>query len=172
MKYILIAFALTGLFVACTNEQTKTEDSAASSVQLPYTANYATEFTNDVSDADLLTVLNSYKYWETGDMAALKATMGDSVYVRTGNGFKFEGPIDSLMKTWALSRDSLASVSITMDVWIKNHSVKDSMDYINVWYKEIDTYKDGRVDSANYEDDNGIKNGKIVWFSSHKQVLK
>ena len=172
MKYLLIAFAVTGLLVACTDQQTKTSDSAVSSVQLPYTAQYATEFTNDVSDADLLLVLNSYKYWETGDMAALRATLGDSIYVVGGTGFKFEGPTDSLMKTWALSRDSLSSVSITMDVWLKNHSVKDSTDFINVWYKEIDTYKDGRVDSANYEDDNIVKNGKIVWFSSHKQVLK
>jgi hypothetical protein len=172
MKYILIAFAVTGLLVACTDQQTKTSDSVVSSVQLPYTAQYATEFTNDVSDADLLLVLNSYKYWETGDMAALRATLGDSIYVAGSTGFKFGGPTDSLMKTWALSRDSLSSVSITMDVWLKNHSVKDSTDFINVWYKEIDTYKDGRVDSANYEDDNIVKNGKIVWFSSHKQVLK
>jgi hypothetical protein len=53
MKYLLIAFAVTGLLVACTDQQTKTSDSAVSSVQLPYTAQYATEFTNDVSDADL-----------------------------------------------------------------------------------------------------------------------
>ena len=76
------------------------------------------------------------------------------------------------MKDWKTMRDSLSSVKITMDVWLKNHSLKDGYDYINVWYKEIDTYKSGKVDSANYEDDNGIKNGKIIWFSSHKQRLK
>ncbi len=50
-----------------------------------------------------------------------------------------------------------------MDVWLKNHSVKDSMDYTNVWYKEINTYKSGKVDSTNYEDDNGLRDGKIIW---------
>ena len=65
-----------------------------------------------------------------------------------------------LMKTWQTTRDSLSSVKITMDVWLKNHSLKDSNDYINVWYKEIDTYKSGKVDSANYEDDNACKKRK------------
>jgi hypothetical protein len=49
--------------------------------------------------------------------------------------------------------------------------LKDSIDFINVWYKEIDKYKTGRIDSANFEDDNRIRNGKIQWHSSHKQKL-
>ncbi len=169
-KYILSILVLTVLIVACNNkEETKT---TASTIKLPYEAGYTTDFTNNVSDSDLLLVLNSYKYWETGDLKALRTTMGDSVSVNDASGFKFHGLSDSMMKTWTVSRDSLSSVVIKMDVWLKNHAVKDSMDYINVWYKEIDTYKTGKVDSAYYEDDNGLKNGKIVWFSSHKQHLK
>lgn len=169
-KYILSILVLTVLIVACNNkEETKT---TASTIKLPYEAGYATDFTNNVSDSDLLLTLNSYKYWETGDLNALRTTMGDSVSVNGADGFKFHGLSDSLMKTWTVSRDSLSSVVIKMDVWLKSHAVKDSMDYINVWYKEIDTYKTGKVDSAYYEDDNGLKNGKIVWFSSHKQHLK
>lgn len=169
-KYILSILVLTVLIVACNNkEETKT---TASTIKLPYEAGYATDFTNNVSDSDLLLTLNSYKYWETGDLKALRTTMGDSVSVNDASGFKFHGLSDSLMKTWTVSRDSFSSVVIKMDVWLKNHAVKDSSDFINVWYKEIDTYKTGKVDSAYYEDDNGLKNGKIVWFSSHKQHLK
>jgi hypothetical protein len=169
-KYILSILVLTVLIVACNNkEETKT---TASTIKLPYEAGYATDFTNNVSDSDLLLTLNSYKYWETGDLNALRTTMGDSVSVYGADGFKFHGLSDSLMKTWTVERDSLSSVVIKMDVWLKNHAVKDSSDFINVWYKEIDTYKTGKVDSAYYEDDNRLKNGKIVWFSSHKQHLK
>ncbi|MGN6533123.1 MAG: hypothetical protein ACTHK0_15380, partial [Ginsengibacter sp.] len=112
------------------------------------------------------------KAWETGDLKGLRSTMADSMYVDGADGFKFAGPTDSLMKVWETNRDSLSSAKISMDVWLKNHSVKDSANFINVWYKEIDTYKTGKVDSANYEDDNGLKNGKIIWYSSHKQLLK
>jgi len=52
------------------------------------------------------------------------------------------------------------------------HNEKDSSDYVNVWYKEIDTYKTGRVDSANFSDVNQIKNGKLTWLSQYKQRLK
>lgn len=173
-RIILSCLALSAVIISCNpKEETKTGDTTtASSVKLPYVASYATDFNNNVSDSDLLVALNSYKYWETGDIAALRSTMGDSISVLGANGMKFNGLTDSLVSKWKLSRDSMSSVVITMDVWLKNHSVKDSMDYINVWYKEIDTYKTGKVDSANYEDDNGMKNGKIVWYSSHKQVLK
>lgn len=159
--------------MACNSAENKTNSSSskAGSVELPYKASYGTDFTNDVADSSLLLVLNSYKYWESGDLKALRSTMGDSMYVNGAAGFKFSGLTDSLMNYWLNSRDSLNSVAITMHVWLKNHSVKDSMDYINVWYKEIDTYKDGRVDSANFEDDNGLKDGKIIWYSSHKQKL-
>ena len=172
-KYIFIFLVLSCCIAACNSkEENKTNSATASNIKLPYEANYATTFNNNVSDSDLLLVLNSYKYWETGDLKALRTTMGDSMHVNGADGFKLSGLADSLMNIWMKSRDSLSSVAIKMDVWLKNHSVKDSADYINVWYKEIDTYKSGRVDSANYEDDNGLKNGKIIWYSSHKQILK
>jgi hypothetical protein len=175
-KYILPFIATCCCIIAC-NSKDETKNAMAtttnaSSVALPYTADYSTDFNNNVSDSDLLTVLNSYKYWEQGDMKALRTTMGDSMYTNMSDGYHFKGLADSIMPVWSKYRDSLSSVKITMDVWLKNHSVKDSADYINVWYKEIDTFKDGKVDSANFEDDNGMKNGKIIWLSSHKQKLK
>lgn len=88
------------------------------------------------------------------------------------DGYHLSGLTDSVMSIWGKYRDSLSSVKISMEVWLKNHSLKDSSNFINVWYKEVDTFKSGRVDSANYEDDNLIKNGKIIWLSSHKQKIK
>lgn len=172
MKKYISGIILLMVFAACnTKEESKSESTTASSIKLPYEAGYTTEFNNNVSDSNLLLVLNSYKYWESGDLQGLRGTMGDSMVVHGADGFRFNGRTDSLMKIWTGARDSLSSVVITMEVWLKNHSLKDSIDYINVWYKEIDTYKSGRVDSANYEDDNAVKNGKIIWYSSHKQKL-
>ena len=174
MKQIIFCFLTLSLFViACNTKEEKTSTgSTASTIKLPYEASYSTDFNNNVPDSSLLLVLNTYKYWENGDLKGLRSTMGDSMSVNAWDGFKFNGLTDSLMPVWQKFRDSLNSVVITMDVWLKNHSVKDSIDYINTWYKEIDTYKSGKVDSAYYEDDNGLKNGKIIWYSSHKQILK
>ena len=176
-KYILLFFATGCCLVAC-NSKNETQSDAAtaatttSTVSLPYTASYSTDFNSNVPDSELLTVLNSYKYWEEGDMKGLRATMSDSIYADMSSGAHYKGLSDSIIGIWGKYRDSLSSVKITMEVWLKNHSVKDSSNYINVWYKEIDTFKNGKVDSANYEDDNGMKDGKIIWLSSHKQKLK
>ena len=40
------------------------------------------------------------------------------------------------------------------------------------WYKEIDTYKTGKVDSAYYHDINGIKDGKINYYDQYKRPAK
>jgi hypothetical protein len=170
-KYILFFIVLSCYIVACKSKEENRNSPVAAGIQLPYVAHYATDFTNNIPDSDLLLVLNSYRYWEIGDLKALRTTMGDSVFVNGSNGFKFAGPTGSLMNYWTQNRDSLSSVSITMYTWMKSHSVKDSIDFINVWYKETDTYKTGKVDSANYEDDNRIKDGKILWYSSHEQKL-
>lgn len=174
--FFTLLFATVILFACNNNEEAKTATattaSSSSSIKLPYEANYTTSFTYDVSDEDLLVVLNSYKYWETNDMKGLRSTMGDSISFNAPTGFSFEGPTDSLMKRWTLSRDSLSSVVIKMDVWLKSHSTKDSANYITTWYKEIDTYKTGKVDSAYYADVNQVKNGKISWYSSYRQKIK
>ena len=127
---------------------------------------------DNVSDSDLLLVLNSYKAWENGDLQALRSTMDDRMSVNESQGFSFHGLSDSLMPTWHAARNSLSAVSIEMSVWRKNHSLKDSSNYITVWYKEIDTHKSGLIDSANYAHVNQVKNGKITWYSQFKQKLK
>jgi hypothetical protein len=173
MKKIILCLVSLGFGIVACNTKTETKPgNTATSINLPYKPGYTSDFTNNVSDSDLLLALNTYKYWESGDLKGLRETMGDSMSVNGASGFTFNGRTDSLMKTWQLSRDSLASVKITMDAWIKIHSNKDTTDYINTWYKEIDTYKIGKVDSANYSDVNQLKNGKVVWYSSFRQNLK
>ena len=172
---VFFFFFAAVIFVACNTSETKvagTDTTEAGNVTLPYVASYSSDFNTDVSDADVALVLNSYKDWENGDLNALRATMGDSMTVNSANGWKFSGRTDSLMKNWQTFRDSLSSVTITMDAWTKNHSIKDSNNFVTVWYKEIDTYKTGRVDSANFSDINHVKDGKISWFSQFKQQLK
>src|SRR5205085_2012080 len=97
-RIILGSLVLSALVFACnTEDKDQKKSSSSSGIKLPYEASYTTEFTNNVSDSDLLTVLNSYKYWETGDLKALRGTMGDSMSVHGADGFTFDGRTDSLM---------------------------------------------------------------------------
>ena len=179
MNKLFMMFVVLTIMVSCNNEKKETADTqktdvqttTTSTVSLPYKANYSSQFNDKVSDSDLLTVLNSYKYWETGDLTSLSKIMGDSVYVNMANGMTFKGTKDSLMGIWKKQRDSLSAVSISVDAWVKSHSIDKNENYVEVWCKEIDTYKSGKVDSANYADLNQVKNGKITWYSSYRQPL-
>jgi hypothetical protein len=176
---ILVLFLLvTLLYTACTGT-TSTSDSnsnsgtsAGSAIALPYTAGYSSSFSIG-SDSSVLMVLNNYKAWENGDMDGLKNTMADSVALNFSDGSKFLGTRDSAMKMAKLYRDSLSKVQLKIDAWVPLHSKDQNADWVSVWYREIDTYKNGKVDSAYYQDDNMLdKSGKITFSSSHRQVLK
>ena len=182
MKKFIVCLSIVLFFFACNSEtkptaeaaaDTSTKESAASVtpvVTMPYTPMYVT-LTDEVSDQDLLTTLNSYKYWENGDISGIRSTLADSINFQGWQGFNYNGSSDDLMKIWEKSRDSLSSVRIHMIAWRKQHSVERNEDWVSVWYDEVDTYKTGKVDSASFQDDNLLVKGKIAVYSQHKQVL-
>lgn len=175
MKKLLSLAAFAILLAACTPAEKAEEtakDTTTPSVQMPYTADYSSDVSQEVSDQDVLAVLNSYKAWENGDMKALRATLSDTVSFNAWDGFKYEGLADGLLKRWASSRDSISSVKIKMHVWAKNHFVDKKSDVVTVWYTEIDTYKNGKIDSAYWADVNIVQNGKIRRYLQYRQAAK
>jgi hypothetical protein len=42
---------------------------------------------------------------------------------------------------------------------------------VRIWYKEIDSYKNGQIDSIELQDDNLMKNGKIEKVYSHMRKM-
>jgi hypothetical protein len=176
MKKILFLFLIPVFLISCTSSSSDTSASAAKDsvaavvVNLPYTATYSSNFVPG-KPADVLTTLNNYKAWENNDMAGLRATIGDSAILIMTNGKVLSGSGDSLIKLAKSFRDSLSKVELTLIAWTSNHSVDKNQDWVNVWYKETDTYKTGKVDSAVFQDDNRLQDGKIVWTSSHRQSL-
>jgi ketosteroid isomerase-like protein len=178
MKKILLCLCAGTFLLSCNSDKEKTAVTETettpekSTVDLPYTASYSSSFTTDVSDADLKTVLTSYKDWSSGNLDGLANALGDSVYYDGNDGSSMHLPKADLVKIWTTFRDSLSSVSIDMYGWQKMYATDKKEGHVVTWYKEIDTYKDGRVDSATYHDINQVKDGKIVWYSSMKRGFK
>lgn len=177
MRKIFLCFCSAAFLLSCNNEKTEPATSTTpapekSTVELPYTASYSSNFTTDVSDADLKMVLTTYKDWADANMSGLEKTLADSVEVEFSSGGHFEGTKADLMKLWTTYRDSLSSVTIDMQGWHKMYAADKKEGYIVTWYKEIDTYKNGKADSAMYHDINQVKDGKITWYSQYKRPLK
>ena len=175
MKKILCCLVFAVMLLSCNNEADKTTTSTTDSsttVTLPYTASYSSSWTTEVSDADLKMVLTSYKDWADGNMTGLANAFGDTLEFDSWNGDHMKLGKADLLKMWTGFRDSLSSVTIDMEAWDKKYSTDKKEGHIVVWYKEIDTYKDGRVDSSRWHDINMVKDGKIAWYSQFKRPLK
>src|SRR6476620_12301540 len=121
--FLFLCFAM--FLFSCNSSKTETASAGTDTTakttmtDLPYTASYSTNFTDDVSDADLKMVLMTYKNWADGNISNLANSMGDSVNVEFNTGDHFNGTKADLMKIWTKTRDSLSSVTITMEVWKK-----------------------------------------------------
>ncbi len=181
MKKIMMFILCSAFLAACNNSKDKKDEPAGDKgekittttpADLPYTASYSSSWSTEVSDADLKMVLMTYKDWENSNMDGLGKAMGDSVWVDFGDGSTFNGTNAELIKRWSTLRDSLSSVTIDMGGWHKMYATDKKDGYVVTWYKEIDTYKTGKVDSAVYHDINQVKNGKITWYSQYKRPLK
>ncbi|HSF88151.1 MAG TPA: hypothetical protein VLA46_01975 [Saprospiraceae bacterium] len=176
MKRTFLFIGIVLIVLGCQTPSTeKTEATAApaetpkSTVVMPYTATYSSNFTTDVSDEHLKNVLDSYVYWENGDMKALSSVMGDSIFFENHAGVQKTYSNADLMTMWQKSRDSLSNVKIRMVAWQKLKSDKGHK-FILTWYDEIDTYKTGKVDSVVMHDINTIDSvGKIVRYSQYRK---
>lgn len=177
MKKYFFAFVFLLFLTACNNEAGKKDTAAAPAeekpaVELPYKATYSSSWTQDVSDADLKMVLQTYKDWETGNMAGLAAAFGDSLSWDMADGSHKMLAHAEAAKTMGAYRDSISTVRIDMSAWNKMHSTDKKSDVIVTWYDEWDTFKSGKVDSAAYHDINVVEKGKIVYYATFKRPKK
>lgn len=95
MKKSLFYFTLCIFILACKDDKTKTASADAEkpaaatgkpAADLPYTASFSSSWNQDVSDADLKTVLTTYKDWADGNFSGLSKGMGDTVVVDMPTG--------------------------------------------------------------------------------------
>lgn len=180
MRKILFGLIITTIAFSCKNAEVKsatdTKDTTAAAtkpaVDLPYTADYESNWSDNVSDADLKMVLTTYKDWTDGNMPGLEAALADTTTIDMSSGTHIRKPKADIINMWKTNRDSLSSVKIKMDAWHKMYATDKGDAYVVTWYNEYDTYKNGRVDSAAYHDINQIKDGKLVWYSQYKRPLK
>ena len=172
MKKTLYLFAAIALLASCKSE-TKPADAAAKtdSVVMPLKASYSSSFTISDNAKNEQLVLQSYKDWEDNNLKNASAYLADTVTMDFASGKHLMATRDGIVKEWQNFRDSLSSVKLEIVAVTNLHSTDKNADWVGVWYTEIDTYKTGKVDSAFYQDDNMIVNGKMTYISSKRRTL-
>lgn len=172
MKKTLYLFAAMALLASCKNE-TKTADAGAKtdSVVMPLKASYSSSFTISDNAKNEQLVLQSYKDWEDNNLKNAPAYLADTVTMDFSSGKHLTATRDGIVKDWQNFRDSLTSVKVDVLAVTNLHSTDKNADWVGVWYKETDTYKTGKVDSAIYQDDNMMVKGKMAYISSKRRPL-
>ena len=172
MKKIFYLFAAAVLFAPSCKNATQTTEAKTDSVVMPYKASYSSSFTISDNAKNEQAVLQSYKDWEDNKLNNAPAYFADTVSADFSDGSKFKMRRDSMVHFFQKFRDSLSSSKILIDAVVNLHSTDKNADWVCVWYKQIDTHKSGKVDSAFYNDNNRMEKGKIVYISSLRAALK
>jgi len=179
MRKYLIIICCTILCIACNTAAKKdspvviaAEKPKTDTVIFPYQPLYSSSFNNDVPDKDVLTVLNSYKYWENGFLADLAGLYADTITFIPADGAVYSGPKSGLLEKWTAGRDSIKMIRIQVIAWTKVHETVKGDDFIDVWYRETDVLSSGETNVANYADRKQLVNGKITWYSQYRQQAR
>jgi len=172
MKKCILLLAAPLLIMSCKNESTSTDVKKDSTVTYPYQATYSSDWSISTNTKNTQTVLQSYKDWETDKLSNGNSYLADTMRIDSWTGDQMKLTKDSTLHLWQKYRDSLSSSKITVLAWINLHSNDKNQDWVSVWYTQTDTYKSGKIDSAFYQDDNRIKDGKINYVSTKKQGMK
>ena len=157
MKKILTV-AAWALFAACnTNAPAPTTDAAkiipdsVKAIQSPYPISYSSKFTmDDPKNAESL--LAMWKAYDNGNLNSSKEYFADTVDVALGDGSVMRSSRDSMLagiqSYRSLFKTAFERVSAIMAV----KSTDRNEHWVLIWGTEIDTYKNGRVDSTDLQE--------------------
>ena len=165
--YACLALAAAGCNNSAEDKTAKPAEAAgttaapAEKMEYPYTLSEPYKNWQPGDQKHAVMVMKSLKGFETGDMAACMAGFADSVELRF-DGYRAKLSHDSLMKQFTAQRANYASMVITMGDWESVISSDKKEEWVTLWYKQVETGKNGKVDSMSVVDDAKIVNGKVV----------
>lgn len=157
MKRFLCFFAVAALASACNsgNNEAKVQSMSANdsakkeevAVTYPYDVQYSSKF--EIGDANQAKIiLDLWKNWDNGTLANSRDNFADSVDMRFASGYSMHASRDSVIASGQKERDGLAKAVSTVDAVIPLKSTDKNENWVTVWGKEVDTHKDGKVDST------------------------
>jgi hypothetical protein len=162
MKNVIFASMLL-LLVACKQAEEKTETTMAAATlpEFAYSINHPADNWTPGNLEHVATVLKGLKAWENNDIDGSLASFADSVLVEF-DGYEAKLGKDSLKAFMTGGRSQYKDVEIQMADWESVISKDKKDEFVSLWYKQITTDQQGKVDSVEIMNDVKIENGKVV----------
>lgn len=150
-KILLIPVAAAMIF-ACSPEQKS--DIAESpvmaenmSITLPYVPSYSSSFEMGNPEYATMIVQGSWKDWENNNLDNMVNWVEDTITAYHSNTEVVHG-VDSLMARWKRARAAYTSVKPAINAVLPVYSTDRMENWVLVWATEIDTNKDGTIDTV------------------------
>lgn len=160
MKKILTV-AAWALFAACnTNTPAATTEAVKSNpdsstmvkaIQSPYPISYSSKFTID-EPKNAETLLAIWKAYDNGDLSTSKEFFADTVEVALGDGSVMHTTRDSMLAGIQTFRNSFKNAFDRVAAVMAVKSTDKNEHWALIWGTEIDTYKNGKIDSTDLQE--------------------
>jgi len=150
-KFLLFPVAMAFLFACDPGEKPdRTESPVVTekvAMPLPYVPSYSSSFEmGDPSYATMI-VQGSWKDWENNQLDNMVKWVEDTIVAMHSNNEVVHG-VDSLMARWKRARAEYTMVRPTIDAVLPVYSTDRMENWVLVWATEIDTHKDGSIDTV------------------------
>ncbi len=174
MKKAFLCVMVAFTFISCNNnskttetttaadskEKTDTATTSAPAMNLPYTAQYSSQFSiGDPKITEKILIL--FKQWDDNKLADGKSLFADTVHFYANN-WEFHGTRDSFFTVSQKQRDTYKEIKTVVHAWIPMHSIDKNEDWALIWSTAYLTSNNGKLDSTNFQDTWRInKNGQF-----------
>jgi len=157
------AILLLAAFAACTSAPTApatdstamakpaVDSAAMRPINSPYAIGYSSKFVMD-GPANAESVLALWKAYDDGDLGKSRDLLADSVDVNLANGAHFHLSKDSVVAAIQGVRNSFKSAVDKVDAIMAVKSTDKNEHWVTIWGTEIDTHKNGKVDSTELQE--------------------
>jgi hypothetical protein len=156
-----LTFAALAFLAACNSNPramnndstiaTRDSGSMAKTIQSPYDLTYSSKFVmDDPKNAESLLAL--WKAYDNGDLSISKDMIADTIETHWGDGSMMRASRDSTLASVQAYRNSFKAAVDRVHAIMAVKSTDKNEHWAIIWGTEIDTYKDGRVDSTELQE--------------------
>jgi len=159
MKQFLVLAIM--VFIAACNSSTPASSEAKASadspaakmkdIQSPYPVMYSSKFVMD-EPKNAETLLAMWKSYDNGDLSTSRDMIADTIEVHFPDGGMMRGSRDSIIKSVQAHRNSFSSAVDKVHAIMAVKSTDKNEHWVLIWGREIDTHKDGKVDSTELQE--------------------
>ena len=152
MKKTLLIIAVASIVFACNTEKTpenasSPEAAVAPKLNLPYVPSYSSSFELGNPAYAEMVVQGSWKDWEENNLDNIANWAADTIMAVHSN-MQITNGVDSLIARWKRGRAEYIEVKPTINAVLSVHSTDMDEDWVLIWATEIDTKKDGTIDTV------------------------